>query len=301
MDIQKLVTENQGLLDKWWDFLLSFWPKLLGAIAILYIGFKVIHIIEWFIEKAFKRAKLDPMLEGFIESIVSILLKIFVVISAAGLVGVETSSFVAIIAAASLSVGMALSWTLQNFAGGVMILILKPYKIGDYISAAGYEGTVKQILIFNTILLTVDRQTVIIPNAEISNASMKNYSSEPMRRLDLDIGIDYSDSIDLAKETLQYIVDNTAKVINKEHATIAVKELGDNAVIITCRVFVRTADYWDVHFEMLENIKKTFDAKGLNFPFPQRQIHITKQEQSAPLETVQTSKNSNSTSASEED
>ncbi|MBS9783999.1 mechanosensitive ion channel [Candidatus Gracilibacteria bacterium] len=274
----EFLANNQKYIDIMTHFLTNFGLKLIIAIVVLYIGFKVVGFINSRIEKALKKAKLDPMIEGFIVSAISILLKIFVLLSAAKVIGIETSSFMAIFAAAGLAVGMALSGTLQNFAGGVMILVLRPYKIGDFISLSGYEGTVKNIYIFNTILLTTDKRTVIIPNADISNGSMINFSTEPIRRLDLSIGIDYSDDIDLAKKTLQEIVDAEDRILDKENTTIAVGELGDNAVIILCRVFVKNADYWTVNFDMLETIKKTFDEKGLNFPFPQRQIHMTKED-----------------------
>ncbi len=159
-----------------------------------------------------------------------------------------------------------------------MILVLRPYKIGDFIELGGYSGTVKKIYIFNTVLLTPDKKTIIIPNADISSGSMINYSTEPIRRLDLEIGIDYGDDIDLAKDTLREIVDADDRILKKDEATIAVTELGDNAVIIACRVFVKSGDYWALKSAMLETIKKTFDKKGLNFPYPQTQVHITKSQ-----------------------
>jgi small conductance mechanosensitive channel len=158
-----------------------------------------------------------------------------------------------------------------------MILLFKPYKIGDFIEAAGHAGTVKEIHIFNTILLSGDKKKIIIPNSDISNASMVNYSTEKKRRVDLVIGISYSDDIDLAKQTLKEIAEADTRVIAKDGFTIAVVELGDNAVLFNYRFFVKSADYWNVRGDILENVKKTFDKKGLNFPFPQRDVHMYKE------------------------
>ncbi len=276
--MSEFIANNQKYIDILIKFLSDFGLKLLGAIVVLIIGFRIIKIINRYVERLFEKTDFDPMLESFATSMISIILKILILISAAWIVGVETSSFAALLAAAGLAVGMALSGTLQNFAGWVLILVLRPYKIWDRISLGGYEWVVKSIYIFNTILLTPDKKTVIIPNADISSGSMINFSTEPVRRLDLAIGIDYSDDIDLAKKTLQEIVDADDRIVDKEKATIAVSDLGDNAVIIAFRVFVHNEDYWTLKFDLLEAIKKTFDEKGLNFPFPQRQVHITKED-----------------------
>ncbi len=276
--MSEFFANNQQYIDMLTKFLINFGLRLIGAILVLYIGFKIIKVINHQIKKIFEKTDFDSMLESFAESVISILLKIFLFLGAAGIVGIETTSFLALFASAGLAVGMALSGTLQNFAGGVMILVLRPYNIGDFISLGGYEWTVKSIHIFNTILLTGDKKTVIIPNADISNGSMINFSTEPVRRLDLSIGIDYSDDINLAKKTLREIVEADERVINTEKITIAVSELGDNAVIIICRVFVKSENYWPLKFDLLETIKKTFDEKGLHFPFPQRQIHMTKED-----------------------
>lgn len=260
------------------DFSASFIPKILGALIVLWIGFKVINILNKAMHKIMKKAKWDPMLESFILSLTSIVLKILVFISAAWVMWVETSSFVAMLAAAGLAIGMALSGTLQNFAWGVMILIFKPYKLWDFIEAGWHAGTVEEIHIFNTILLSGDKKTIIIPNSDISNWSMINYSTQPKRRLDLQVWISYSDDIDLTKNTLEQIAKSDQRILTDDGITIAIAELWDNAVIFNFRVFVNSADYWSVRWDLLENIKKTFDAKWISFPFPQRDVHIYNQK-----------------------
>jgi small conductance mechanosensitive channel len=214
------------------------------------------------------------MLESFIISLSSIVFKVLVFISAAWVIWIETSSFVAMLAAAGLAIGMALSGTLQNFAGWVMILLLKPFKNWDFVEVGWYAWTVTQIHIFNTVLLTGDKKRITIPNADISNSSMTNYSTEPKRRLDLLVWIWYWDDIDLTKATLEELANADNRIIVKDWLTIAVDELWDNAVVLKFRFFVKSADYWAVKWDMLENIKKTFDEKWISFPFPQRDVHL---------------------------
>ncbi len=252
-------------------------PNIIGAILTLWIGFKVVNMINRMVQTIMKKNDWDPMLESFISSLIAIILKILVIVSAAGIIGVETSSFVALLAAAWLAIGLALSGTLQNFAGGVMILLFKPYKIGDFIEAGWHAGSVVEIHIFNTIILSGDRKRIIIPNSDISNSSMINYSTEKRRRVDLQVWVSYSDDLDLVKTTLKEISDAESRIIQKEDITIAVAELWDNAVIFNFRVFVKSADYWGVRWDLLETVKKTFDKKGISFPFPQRDVHLYKE------------------------
>lgn len=273
---QDALNSGNGFVTAILEWAGSFTPKLIGAILVIWIWFKIANMIDRMLERLMEKYDWDPMLETFIVSLTNIIMKVLVFISAAGVLGVQTSSFVAMLAAAGLAIGMALSGTLQNFAGWVMILMFKPYKIGDYIEAGWYAGTVKEIHIFNTILLTGDKKKVIIPNSDISNASMINYSTEKKRRVDLVIGISYSDDIDLAKQTLKEIAEADSRVISKDGFTIAVADLWDNAVLLNYRFFVKNADYWTVRGDILEEVKKTFDKKGLNFPFPQRDVHMYK-------------------------
>ncbi len=274
MNFDSLNSEQMNILfEKLVDYSAVIVPKVLWALLVLWIGFKIVNMINRGVHKIMDKNNWDPMLESFLSSLISILLKVMVIISAAGIIGVQTSSFVAMLAAAGLAIGMALSGTLQNFAGWVMILMFKPYKIWDYIEAGGYSGSVSQIHIFNTILLTPDKKTVIIPNSDISNSAMTNYSSEPVRRLDMQVGISYSDDIDLAKDTLLELAKADSRVMQDKDITIVVDSLWDSAVIINFRFFLKSSDYWPTKWEMNEKIKKTFDKKGLNFPFPQRDVH----------------------------
>ena len=183
-------------------------------------------------------------------------------------------SFVAIIGAAGLAVGLALQGTLQNFAGGVIILILRPFKVGDYIEGSGHAGTIKEIQIFNTVMLTPDNKKIIIPNGGLSNASITNYSAQPTRRVDMVFGIGYDDDIKKAKELLETIVTGDERVLKDPIHQIAVSELADSSVNFVVRPWVNAADYWDVYFDMHEKIKLEFDKAGISIPFPQRDVHI---------------------------
>jgi len=207
-------------------------------------------------------------------SLSSMLLKVMLVITALGMLGIEMTSFIAILGAAGLAVGMALSGTLQNFAGGVMILIFKPFKVGDVIDAQGHIGSVSEIQIFNTILKTPDNKTIIIPNGGLSTSSMVNFSTEETRRVDWTVGIGYGDDVEKAKEVLQKLCDEDDRIMKDPAVFIALSELGDSSVNFTVRAWVKASDYWGVYFLMNENIYKTFDKEGLNIPYPQMDIHL---------------------------
>lgn len=273
---------NIELFEKYTTKIIDLWVvilwKILFAIIIAWIWFKIIKLINTNLLKVIEKTNWDPLLESFLVSLVSIILKIVLFIIIAGILGVQTTSFIAMIAAAWFAIGMALSWTLQNFAGWIMILFLKPFKNWDFVEVWGYSGSVRSIGIFNTILITINKQKVIIPNSEISNGSMINYSSEPIRRLDLEVGISYTDSIKLAKETLEKIAKKEKTILQDEEITIWVKSLWDSAIILVFRSFVKTEDYWNTFFRLNEVIKETFDKKWLNFPFPQRDVHLYKEK-----------------------
>lgn len=278
-EINKQITEavgfdTSGLMGFFVDWLSDFWPKLIGALLILWIWFKVVNLLDKWMEKLMEKAEWDPMLESFISSLVAMILKVLVIISAAWVVWVQTSSFVAMLAAAWLAIGMALSGTLQNFAGWVMILLFKPYKLWDFIDAGWHAWTVKEIHIFNTIVLTPDRKRIIIPNSNISNNSMTNFSAESKRRVDHIIGIDYGDDIDKARKVLLEIAEKEERIIQKDWITVVVWELWDNSVNLYFRFFVKSKDYFNTKCAILEEVKKTFDKKGLNFPYPQRDVHL---------------------------
>lgn len=260
--------------DQALTLLMAYGPNLILAILTLLIGLWVIKAIVKALARAFEKKEYDPSLETFILSLTRILLKVLLVISVVGMLGVQMTSFIAILGAAGLAVGLALSGTLQNFAGGVMILIFKPFKVGDVLEAQGFIGSVKAIQIFNTILKTPDNKTIILPNAPLSAGSMVNYSTEPTRRVDLTFGIGYDDDIDQAKAAIQALADTDDRILKDPAPFIAVSELADSSVNFVVRLWVNSADYWGVHFDMIEAVKKEFDRRNISIPYPQRDVHM---------------------------
>lgn len=244
------------------------------VIVVLIIGFKVIGMINAVISKLMEKNSLDKSLQSFLVSLFSIILKACLFISIASMVGIQTTSFVALLGAVGLAVGMALRGTLSNFAGGVMILLFRPFKVGDFIEAQGVSGTVKEIQIFNSILITADKKTIILPNGPLSTGNMVNYSIEPVRRVDMSFGIGYDDDLKLAKTVLEELGKNDERILQDPPVDIFVSELGDNAVTILFRPYVKKENYWGVYFDMMEKVKLTFDEKGISFPYPQQDVHM---------------------------
>jgi small conductance mechanosensitive channel len=261
-------------LDQLTSMIVEYGPKLLGAIIVLLIGLQIIKIIAKNLNKLFDKSNIDVSLKPFLKSLISAILKVLLIISVMGMVGIEMTSFIAILGAAGLAIGMALSGTLQNFAGGVLILLLKPYKVGDFIETNGYLGSVKEIQIFYTILNTVDKKQVIIPNAKISNESLTNFTAEELRRVDFSFGIGYDDDFEKAKSIIAQLINAHEKTLKDPEPFIRVGELADSSVNITTRVWVKAEDYWTVHFDMIENVKKEFDQQGISIPYPQTDVHV---------------------------
>nr|WP_319998121.1 mechanosensitive ion channel domain-containing protein [uncultured Draconibacterium sp.] len=271
------MEEVNSLSEKLYDLVMTYGPKLIGAIITLIIGLWVISILRGAIRRRFEKQDVDPSLRGFLNSLIGIGLKAMLWIAVIGMMGVQMTSFVAILGAAGLAVGMALSGTLQNFAGGVMILIFKPFKVGNYISAQGHSGTVNEIQIFNTILKTPDNKTIIIPNGGLATGSMINFSAEAKRRVDFTFGIAYGDDVDKAKEVLMKLIKADERIINDPaEPFIAVSELADSSVNLVVRVWAEAANYWGIYFDLHEKVYKTFDKEGLNIPFPQMDVHVQK-------------------------
>ena len=258
------------------EIALVYGPKLIGAVVVWIIGSWIIKAVLKGFNKSMEKGDTDPTLRPFLIGIVSMLLKVMLVISVLGMLGIEMTSFIAILGAAGLAVGLAMSGTLQNFAGGVMILIFKPFKVGDVIDAQGYIGSVNEIQIFNTILKTPDNKTIIIPNGGLSTSSMTNFSTEAKRRVDWTFGIGYGDDTDKAKSVIKALCDADSRILKDPEVFIAVSELADSSVNFTVRAWVNAADYWGVFFEMNENVYKTFDKEGLNIPYPQMDVHLHK-------------------------
>lgn len=262
----------QPYIDQAVSLTMTYLPKVLLAILFLWIGLWFIKRILKFFNLALGKKEVDSSLQGFLGSVLSALLKVALVISVATMVGIEMTAFIAVLGAAGLAIGMALSGTLQNFAGGVIILLFKPYKIGDLIEAQGYLGTVNDIQIFVTILKTGDNKTIIIPNSPLSTGSLVNYSVEPTRRVDFVFGIGYGDDIDTARAIITEIAKKDSRVLQEPF--VQVGDLADSSVNFTVRLWVNAEDYWGVHFDTIEAVKKAFDARGISIPFPQQDVHM---------------------------
>lgn len=270
------MNEVDKYLDILKTMLVEYGPKVLGAVLVLIIGLKVISKASKTLIKIFNNRNIEPTLIPFLNSVINIGLKILLLISVMSMIGIEMTSFIALLGAAGLAIGMALSGTLQNFAGGVIILLFKPYKVDDFIEFNGFMGTVKEIQIFSTNILTVDNKRVIIPNNNISSSSLINYSSEDKRRVDITFGISYTNSIDEARKVILEEVNKLPEVLNEPEAFVVVSSLGDSSVNLGLRVWVNTEHYWPIYYKLIENIKKAFDANHINIPFPQQVIHISK-------------------------
>ena len=248
--------------------LFEYGPKLISALLILIIGLWVIKIITKGVEKVMEKRNLDLSLRGFLSSLVGSALKIFLFITVIGQLGVETTSFAALIAAAGLAVGMALQGALSNFAGGALIMIFRPFKIGDYIEAQGEQGTVKDIQIFTTKINSIDNKEIIIPNGILSNGNITNYSSEEKRRVDLTFGVSYDADIKQTKEVLLSVLKATPFTINEPEPTVILGELAESSVNFITRAWVNSADYWDAYFLITENVKIALDKAGIEIPYP---------------------------------
>lgn len=262
-------------IEKYGQKLIDFLPNIIGSILMLLIGLWIIKIINRFIKKFFDKKEYDPTLENFIASLISWGLKIVLFVLVITQLGVESASLVAIIGAAGLAIGLALQGSLANFAGGVLILLIKPFKVGDWISAQGVEGTVKEISIFNTKVNTFGNQLAIIPNGKLSNDNIINYTEEGIRREKLAFGISYDDDIKLAKEILLNLVTEQETVLKLEDKMpiVAVGELGESSVNLTLRYWVANDDFWELRWLILEEGKARLEAAGITIPFPQRDVH----------------------------
>lgn len=263
-----------SLLDKITELGTTYGIKLVLAIIVLVVG---LMIVKWFtkaVVKMMTRANFNESLVPFLRSIISVVLKILVFISVLGMIGIEMTSFIAILGAAGLAIGLSLQGTLQNFAGGVIILLFKPYKVGDFIDTQGYMGTVKEIQIFTTVMLTPDNKTIIIPNSPIATGSITNFSSQEKRRVDLKFGIGYGDDIDKARGIIRSLIDADERIDKDPEPFVRVSELGDSSVNFAVRVWAATSDYWGIYFDLTENVKKSFDREGISIPFPQTDVHL---------------------------
>ena len=267
-----------------WDVLLrnflseAVWVvlKIFVALAIYFIGRALIRWVLRIMERSFARRRVDASLRTFLRNLVNVAFYLLLLLAVVQTLGVNATSLIAIFSAATLAIGMALSGTMQNFAGGVMILLLRPYRAGDFISAQGMSGTVEEIMLFSTKILTADRQTIYIPNSVISTSIIDNYSHAELRRVDIAVSISYGDDVDAAREAMLELCTADSRVLAEPAPAVWVTALADSSVNLSLRVWVKNADYWDVFFSLNEQIYKTLPAKGLHFPFPQLDVRITK-------------------------
>ena len=262
--------------EEYSPLIVEYGTSLIFALLVLVLGLWIVKLISGSLRKTMLKSNLDESLIPFLSNLIGTILKVMVVISALGMLGIEMTSFIAILGAAGLAVGMALSGTLQNFAGGVMILIFKPFKVGDYINAQGHSGSVKEIQIFNTILNTPDNKIIIIPNGGLSTGSMTNFSTMETRRVDWTFGIAYGDDVDKTEAVLKKLIAADSRILKNPEAFIAVSELADSSVNLVVRAWVNAADYWGVYFDMNKKVYQTFDKEGLSIPFPQMDVHLDK-------------------------
>jgi len=261
------LNQIQGLLT-------VYGLKVIAALAIFIIGRIIAKAIKAGVSKAMNKGGSDPILVSFTTNMLYAALLAFVIIASLGQLGIQTTSFIAILGAAGLAIGLALQGSLANFAAGVLMIIFRPFKKGDFIEGAGAAGVIEEVHIFNTVMRTGDNKTIIIPNGGLMSGNIINYSTKPTRRLDLVIGIGYDDDIKKAKLVLEELMQNEARILKDPAPTIGLLELADSSVNFAVRPWVNSADYWGVHFDLLESIKLRFDQEGISIPYPQQDIHL---------------------------
>lgn len=248
--------------------------RVLGAIIILVIGKFLINWLNRLFARILEKRKIDPSIQSFLKSMVNILLLVMLILAVIGKLGIELTGFAALLASAGVAIGMALSGNLQNFAGGLIILLFRPYKVGDYIDAStGTSGTVKEIQIFHTILITPDNKMVYVPNGSMSSGVITNYSLMDTRRLEWNFGVDYGEDFGRVEKVLRRIIESDPRILATPAPFIELGELAASSVNIKVRVWVKSSDYWDVFFFMNQTVYATFNQEGINFPFPQLTIH----------------------------
>ena len=255
-------------------YLVPLGLKILAAIIVFLLGRWIIKLIKKWMANGLMSRHGDPTLHSFLSNLVSVVLYFILIISIVGILGINTSSLVALLASTGLAVGMSLGGTLQNFAGGVLIIMFRPFKVGDFISAQGHEGKVNEIQIFNTHILTVDNKEVILPNGALATGVLTNYSRQGTRRVDWTFSIAYGDDYDKAKAVLRRLCDEDQRILKSPEPFIELVKLNESSVDITVRGWVESADYWGVFFSMNEKVYKTFAKEGLNIPFPQMDVHV---------------------------
>ncbi|QBG47952.1 mechanosensitive ion channel [Verrucomicrobia bacterium S94] len=266
--------QDTGLQEQIIELAIAWGTRILGFILILIVGMWLAKLLKGLVVKAMDKKGVDVTLTKFVASLVHMALKVFVVIAALGQLNVQTASFVAVLGAAGLAVGLALQGSLSNFASGVLMIIFKPIKVGDFVEGGGAMGGVEEIGIFTTILKSPDNKKLIVPNSAIMSGVITNFNANGIRRVDLTAGIGYGDNIDKAKEILEGILAADDRVLKDPAPQVAVVEMADSSVNLVVRPWCKGEDYWGVYFDTTEAIKKTFDEQGISIPFPQRDVHI---------------------------
>jgi small conductance mechanosensitive channel len=264
----------ENIISKVWEMLTVYGLKIIAAVIVFVVGRWIAKLLKNFTQKVMTKKGVDTTIISFLINLIYIALMTFVVLAALGQLGIQTTSFIAVIGAAGLAIGLALQGSLANFAAGFLMIIFRPFKVGDLIEAAGVLGVVEEIQVFTTQLKTPDNKTIIIPNAKLTADNITNFTAKATRRVDLVCGIGYGDDIDKAKKVLADILAQDERILKDPSPTIAVVELADSSVNFVVRPWVKTADYWNVYFDTTENIKKRFDSEGINIPFPQRDVHL---------------------------
>lgn len=277
-DITEVIPTNMEEVSQIWmqsqDLVTAWGLKVVAAIAIFIIGRWIAKLVRRGVRRMMEKSGADPIIIGFVGSITYIALLAFVIVAALGQLGIQTTSFIAILGAAGLAIGLALQGSLANFAAGFLMIIFRPFKVGDYIEGAGTSGVVDTIQIFTTTLRTPDNKTVIIPNAKLAGDNIVNYSAQETRRVDMTFGVSYDSDLSKVKAVLNDIVSKDERVLPDPAPQVAVAELADSSINLIVRVWTKTGDYWGVNLDTTEAVKNRFDAEGISMPFPQRDVHI---------------------------
>ncbi len=280
-DIASLTEGTLDMAETAIDVGMEYGPPLLLAILTLIIGLWVINRIVALMARGMEARKVEATLSGFLRTLASIGLKVLLLLSVAGMVGIETTSFVAVLAAAGFAVGLALQGSLGNFAGGVLILLFRPFKVGEVIEAQGVLGTVREIQIFNTILKTFDNRTIIVPNGSLSNGIITNMSREDNRRVEWTFGVSYDDDIRKVKDTLEELLTQDERILGDPAPTVVLSEFADSSVNFMVRAWVNAGDLWPVFWDLNERVKQAFDEREISIPFPQRDVHLYQNQSEA--------------------
>lgn len=267
------LSRLQTLAEQMYDWGISAGKHLISALIIFVVGRFLISFLNRMVANIMVKRKVDPGIQSFVKNVVSILLTILLVVAIIGKLGIETTSFAALLASAGVAIGMALSGNLQNFAGGLIILILRPFKVGDWIETQGQSGTVREILIFHTLLTTADNKVIYIPNGALSSGTIVNYSREETRRVEWIVGVEYGEDYDKVESAVRTIIAADQRILTTPAPYIALHALDASSVNVVIRVWVKTSDYWNVYFDMNKKIYAEFNKAGIGFPFPQLTVH----------------------------